>query len=147
MKQKPITRFDSDNLKLLRVAIQTALDEVAKNFGLESIRMGNVKYEAGAFRCPIEGRVDMATSPERQEQGLTLSRYLGYDQNIIGKEFATNGRKYVVQNININRPKYVLEVKCLTDGLPYKMAHRNGLNFDDKTIKYDKEKNIVAHAF
>jgi len=146
--RQPITNIDIPTTKVLRVAIQEALDKIAEEYGLESIELGNVGVDRHGtyFQGPIVAKVKAELSPAAQAANLNSSKMLGYDRNIVGEEFVQHGIRYKVRGFNFKRPKYPIEAVRLHDDAGMKFGAKHPLPFENKSIGYTKDKNMYANA-
>lgn len=140
---KPITSFTKQNLPEVHEAITAELAKIAAKFGLQSIKLGNVSYDAVSFRAQIVAKVDPAISPEAQLKNKSFSETLGYSDNIVGLKFNHLGKEFEILGIDLNRPKFPISAKNTTDGKLVKFSAIRPLRFTTE-ISYDATKNIFA---
>lgn len=136
------TEFNPTNLQqIFRVKIQSALDAIAKEYGLQSLQIGNINYDPSKFSCQITGKIEPETdSVAIRERNKLHSEMLGYSDNIIGEWFRSKGKRYKVTEIALNRPKFPL-IGVDESGVSLKFSHENGRAFENPNIKFDQEKN------
>lgn len=140
---KKITSFNKQNLPDIHADITAELAKVAAKYGLQSIELGSVTFEAVSFRAQIVANVDPASSPEAQSKNKSYSEMLGYGDNIVGLKFTNAGKEFEIVGINLSRPKYPISAKSTADGKLVKFAAIRPLKFATE-IPYDATKNMFA---
>lgn len=133
-----ITEFNKETCRALREEIQEALDAIAARHGLESIQLGNIGLESAMFKAPVVAKVKAELNPVKQRTNAINSEYLGYSDNIVGLEFAHQGKTFRVLDIDLKKPKY--PIICQIVGTKDKVGFTNAgrLPFADKTIRWEK---------
>lgn len=114
----------------IATATQKALEEVAKEFGL-NVEMKGGKYDpaAGTFAPKIEF---LASDTAEREFKRFISSVAAYGADGFGNfvfteddwnaEFKSGGKTFVLTAVNLRSPKYALSAKCLNDGKTYKFT-------------------------
>jgi hypothetical protein len=133
-----IKSFDKANLADVRKAIDEALEKVAQQFGLESVKMLNIKFSGGEFRSTIEAKVKAENNPAVQERQVMISRIIGYNKNIIGQTFNRDGKTFKVVDIETNRPKFPIVCADVKTGEQFKFTNHSRLPIADESIKWEK---------
>lgn len=111
-----IKMFTKDNLDLIINDINAALAPVAKRYGLRDLKLGRVSYSNAEFRTSINAKIADEDSEVAKNRMLTLSKSIGYLENIMGREmFAQNGDKYRVIDINTKKRKYPIVAENVSD--------------------------------
>lgn len=140
-----IKSFDKNSFATLRPAINQALAKVAAEFGLTSLEMGNVTFSGGEFKSSLIGKIEGVSDPRMDAYNLDYSKSLGYDVNIVGMRFSSNGKTFIVSKIEVNRPKYPVIATCEQDKRSYKFTHNAALTFiGENKPTYTHEKNLFA---
>lgn len=141
---KQIKEINHDSAKELRVAIQTAFDQIKKDFGLQALELATITMsrEGDGFKSQVVCKVDASENPKIKAKNAEYSTLLGYDQNIVGENFTLQGRRLKVIEIKIERPKYPIVCQEIGDEKLLKVSAGSPLKFDNHLIKYDAQKNV-----
>lgn len=74
-----IKSFDKQNLKALRIAIDSKLADVAKDFGLEDIKLGNIRFSDKNASAKIEmntkGAKEKIEADDKEMSNFYLKRF------------------------------------------------------------------------
>lgn len=148
MNTQQITKFDKTNLPLVRKAMEEALSKVTEQFGLGSIKLGNVSYDpdGGTFRTPLTATVKPEFNQTAKRLNEEGSRMLGYDRNIVGEQFTNAGNTFEITGIDMKRPKYPVNAKNTATDQSFKFSAAKKFNFKNAEIKYDEACNIFARV-
>jgi hypothetical protein len=138
-----ITSFNKQNLPTIAADINAELAKIATKYGLQSLQIGSVTFDATSCKIQISGMVDPVSSPEAQQKNKSFSEMLGYSDNIVGLKFTSKGRTFEVTSIDLKRPKFPINAKDLADGKPYKFAADRALKFTTE-VEYDETKNAFS---
>lgn len=112
-----ITTFDRASVKFIREQIDAALDKIAAENGLSSIRTTTGSFESNEFSFKIEGVLDTNVKNEKSEQWAEM---LGLPSDIIGKEVNLQGRLFTIINIDPSKPKNSVSIQRIPDGKRFK---------------------------
>ena len=108
-------------LKQLRPAIESALADVEKNFGIK-LKLANCKYTSVDFTFQLKGEVldtgDGESVAERDWK--TYSAEFGLDTVKFGSVFESSGRRFRITGIKITRPKYPVSAVDVSTGKGFK---------------------------
>jgi len=118
-----INNFDKDNLKVLRIQIQNALNQVAQANGLESIQLKNISFTGTEFSSKI-----VAKTKGAKAKVIADFPYYGLPADFIGRTFVngrslftitdfTPGVKYSVHATNQNGKSYRFPLTFVKDSL------------------------------
>lgn len=110
-----LTGFNKDNISLLRIKFQKALDEVASEYGL-SAKMGTIRFGGVEFGCKLSVKID---TPEAQTQLIE-----GYPAGIkekIGKKIIFNGKVFIVNEYKPRRYKFPISATEVSTGNKFKL--------------------------
>ena len=108
---KTINQFDRTNLQFIREDIQTALNEVAKKYGMTSLQLKAISFSASSFTSKIEAKLmnsqnALQVDPifrANQERAL---RILGLPIDSIGRQFVgAGGMRFQVERIDLKKRK------------------------------------------
>ena len=112
-----IETMDRASVKVLAIAVEQAMKQVAEDFGVTYAYKGGtfdpgtgVFYPKGEFSLPDSGR--RAFERDAHQFGLTSEHF--------GATFVSNGQEFRVTGINTRAPKYPIKATCLLSGKPYK---------------------------
>ena len=140
-----IEKFTPENLRTMRKAIDDALAKVAADYGLQSLRIGNISYSPDGYNFSTKLTADLqpsANDPVVIKAQTDASNMLGYQENIVGLTF-TNGQKtYKVTNINLRKRSFPIEAICLEDQKAVAFSGKRNINFKEKAVAYDISSNI-----
>ena len=116
--------FNRTTLGLLRQQIETALNKIAQDNGLNSLSIGNMSYSPdGKATCKLTATIGNNLVGKNAVNKDTMAMYLqmyGLPEDTIGKEFTSNGRTFKITDVNPNRPKFPISATCIQDGRGYK---------------------------
>ena len=77
-----IKTFDRANLKAIAADIDAALAEVAKKYGLETLKGGAVTFGAGSFTMKVEGKSSVGSEQEKA-MFVSMAKSYGLDPEIL----------------------------------------------------------------
>lgn len=118
-----IEKFDKETLKLMREEINAALAPLAQKFGLESIALGSISYEATRFSGKVEVVLpSRADDPAVKERTAMEANILGLPEDIIGTPFVVGRDMYEVVRLDLKKRKFPVIAKNLTNGNNYKFS-------------------------
>lgn len=146
-QRHPIISIDANSAKMLRVAIDEALNAVAQEYGLKSISIGNINMDPHGtyFRTQLTATVKEENNPRAAAKHKSDSAMLGYSDSIMGRIITANGKKFKIIELMLNRPKYPVVAENLTDGKPYKFSAKHPFKFDGEAVPYDAAKNLFQY--
>jgi hypothetical protein len=120
---KQITKFDPKNCEQVRVAVNEALADIGKKFGIK-IGTGRGKYRDMHFTLTVEasvvgeGGIDLSDKVDFVQYAVAF----GLRPDMFGKTFKANGEEYRIVGLNLKANK--MPVKCVrvSDGRDFKFA-------------------------
>lgn len=120
-----IQNFGRPEITALSSEIQSALDKIKVKYGLAELSIGSISFSLFSFSGKITGAV-----PERQRftetYALEEAKYFalqnGLPEDILEKQFVSNGKKHTVIRIETRNPKYPIITHCAEDRKNYKFT-------------------------
>ena len=86
-------KFDANNVKVMRKAIEAALEPLGKKFGMSFKLEGNLKYTSNAFEVMLACAIGDISVKEREDFTRNCRKH-GFTPDDYGKEFVdTDGFK------------------------------------------------------
>jgi hypothetical protein len=111
---------DKEFLRLMRQKVNEALVSVAKDLGLESMKLEGITYSdleaTGKLRIVLSTSED---NPLVKEKNAMHAKLLGLPEDIVGSTTTINGKVYEVIGFNINKPKYAVKIKDIQTDKEY----------------------------
>jgi len=111
---------DKEFLRLMREKVNEALMPVAKELGLESIRLEGISYTdleaSGKLKIVLSTSED---NPAVKAKNEMMAKLLGLPLDIVGSTFTMNGKVYEVVGLNPSKPKYAVSIKDIQTGKEY----------------------------
>lgn len=130
-----IAAFDPKNLAQLREAITAALKPIAEQYGLKSIGIGNITWDATKFSTSITALTEVdVNNPAVLAKVKMHSAVIGFNMNIVDEVFVNGGRKFKVTSIDLKKPKFPIIAENLEDGKSYKFKPSLGMKFVNTEI-------------
>ncbi len=118
-----IKEFNNITLAASRKAIQSKLDELKEEFGLE-IKMGNISYGSDHFNSKIS--VSIVGSVDEYEREYDSYVQIGYTKpNLIGLEFTQGSNVFKFRGIQPRARKNKFLAEKLSDGKLYKFSQED----------------------
>lgn len=118
-----IIQFGRQEVGLLRMEIQTALDNIKSKYELSELTLESITYSDNSFtskiRCKINDFEEIRTDID--ENMLFALRY-GLPENFINREFKTNGLNYKITRIETRNIKYPIIAICKENERTYKFS-------------------------
>lgn len=111
--------MNRDKVKLVHDKIRRALRQIEAEEGVK-ISFSTCRFDNTHYTSRMEVlSTDVKVSADRF---LTLSKGLGFSENVIGKTFNDNkGNRYTITDIKTRSPKYPVVASC-SDGKSYKFS-------------------------
>jgi hypothetical protein len=134
----PVKKITKPVLQELRKRINDALAEIATEYGLDHLRVGNSSYNDLDFSFKLTGAVKSEGNELATANNETTSRMLGYNKNVVGIEFDYNGYKWVITGFNLRKAKHPFKVKRVTDNKMFEFPNMMRLPFVDQSITWTK---------
>lgn len=111
---------DKEFLRLLREKVNEALMPVAKELGIESIRLEGITYS----ELEASGKLKIVSTtsednPAVKAKNEMMAKVLGLPSDIVGSTFTMNGKVYEVIGLNPSKPKYAVVIKDINTGKEY----------------------------
>jgi hypothetical protein len=111
---------DREFLRLMREKVNEALVSVAKELGLESMKLEGITYTdleaTGKLKIVLTSSED---NPAVKAKNEMMAKLLGLPLDIVGSTFTMNGKVYEVIGLNPNKPKYAVLIKDIQTGKDY----------------------------
>lgn len=111
-----ITSFDKTNLKQLRESIQKSLDAVAEQYGLQSIRLGNIRFDSNSFSSKID-----AHTKNSKPALVKVDMPIGSGKVELGAKKQIKNHMFTIVDLKLNRPKYQI-IAQNQNGTRYKLT-------------------------
>lgn len=122
-----ITQFDKQSCRTLAIAVEEALQKVAKEFGVSIKRKGG-SYSPTNYTVKIEasiiGKGGIVISREAEDFKSYCQMY-NLKPTDLGKTFTSDdGVKYKIKGLSTRSRKYPIIVKNLNNGKTFKFPER-----------------------
>jgi hypothetical protein len=118
-----ITEMNNDSLRLIRTAMQSALDKAAKEYGI-SIRVGSCSYSDSSARFKVEvatvGSRGVVQSKTRSDFALYATRF-GLKKSDLGRTITSRGERFEIVGLKVKSSRYPVLGKRLSDGKLFKL--------------------------
>lgn len=119
-------KITSDELKLIRVSIQEALDLVAAKHNLDSLRLGNISYTETSFTSRVEAKrivqgVNDQESLKTSSRTSILCGIIGLPLEAMDKTYIVNGKVGKIVEIKTANRSYPIIVETF-DKKRYKLS-------------------------
>lgn len=103
-------QFNKDNLRILRDAMQAALDQVSELCEV-SFEVGSCQYSPQncTFRVKIANVVDGEVKKQEVEDWNSYAKSYGFKKEDLGREFTSRGHKCRITGLLPNRRKYPVQ--------------------------------------
>lgn len=95
-----------EKLAKIRIEIDKALAEVAKNNGIDSVKIGTIRFDENGFRTTLEAKFEGGESIELRTLRSNASLW-GFKPEIAGAKISYGNKEYTVTGIK--RTKMTLE--------------------------------------
>mgnify|MGYP003125848632 CR=1 FL=1 len=129
-------RFTNGNLKVLRVAINTALREVEEAHGIK-LELGNISFDATMFRTKLEASIvnEKGIVEDRQRRDFTQYATM-YDLNPewLDKEIVLGDDTFTVTGLNTKASKNVVRIEK-ANGKIYGCPPKNLIHYFNNNIR------------
>lgn len=116
-----ITAFNKANLAQLRAEFFAKVSRDAKELGID-MRFGNIRFDAGSFRCQVEAKVanpnPLVAAVTNERANLEL-QMLGVEKKV-GDTFIHLGKQYEITDVNTRRSKYPVSAVETRSGKSFK---------------------------
>lgn len=93
-------------LQEIRQAMQQALDKVAKEHGIDNIKLGNIRYDESGFRVPLEAVFEGGESQELKSLRLNAP-LMGFAPEIAGATITYANKQYEV--VGLKRTNFLIK--------------------------------------
>lgn len=104
-----ITTFNKGVLRQLRTDLDTALEAVAKEYGIQ-LNLGNIRFDIQSFRVTLSAAIVSTAPAPTNEDGevdlLTVSFGDTLPANLQGRKFVAGGTTYTLIGVSSRRRKY-----------------------------------------
>ena len=95
-----------EKLTKIRLEMDQALDQVAKNNNIESIKIGTIRFDENGFKTSIEANFEGGESVELRTLKMSAAIY-GFKPEIAGAKINFGNKEYTVTGVK--RTKMTLE--------------------------------------
>lgn len=111
---------DKEFLRLMREKVNQALISVAKELGLESMKLEGISYSdleaTGKLRIVLSSSED---NPLVKQKNAMHAKMFGLPEDIVGSTATINGKVYEIIGFNLNEPKYAVKIKDIQTDKKY----------------------------
>jgi hypothetical protein len=111
---------DKEFLRLMREKVNQALIPVAKELGLESMKLEGISYTdleaTGKLKIVLSTSED---NPLVKQKNAMNAKLLGLPEDIVGSTITINGKVYEVIGFNLGKPKYAVKIKDIQSDKEY----------------------------
>lgn len=117
-----ITAFDKPSCRVLRIAVEAKLQEVAKEFGI-AIKTGHGTFMASNFNFKVEACVVANDGTVLSKEAEDFKRYAtsyGLEASDLGKEFELRLETYKIKGLSSRSTKFPIFATKLSDAKTYK---------------------------
>ena len=129
-------RFTKGNLKVIRVAIDTALREVEEAHGIK-LNMGNISFDETTFRTKLEASIVNEKGIVEDRQRTDFTKYATmYDLNPewLDKEIVLGDDTFTVTGLNTKASKNVVRIEK-DNGQIYGCPSKNLITYFSNNIR------------
>jgi hypothetical protein len=91
------------SLQFIRKDIDAAFAEISKKYGINSMRVGNIKYNDSMFKFSCEAKLN---APENDKNLASELLLLGLPKDSYGRTFIHNGHKFKIVGCKLSKRKY-----------------------------------------
>ena len=129
-------RFTKGNLKVIRVAIDTALREVEEAHGIK-LNMGNISFDETTFRTKLEASIVNEKGIVEDRQRTDFTQYATmYDLNPewLDKEIVLGDDTFTVTGLNTKASKNVVRIEK-ANGKTYGCPPKNLITYFNNNIR------------
>ena len=129
-------RFTKGNLKVIRVAIDTALREVEEAHGIK-LNMGNISFDETTFRTKLEASVINERGIVQDRERTDFTQYATmYDLNPewLDKEIVLGDDTFTVTGLNTKASKNVVRIEK-ANGKIYGCTAKNLITYFNNNIR------------
>lgn len=140
---KKITAFTTKNIPDILTKIQEILGKVANEYGLESIHVSrSPSWDETQFNTKITVKVKSENNPAVDKKNESMSKLLGFNQNIVGKTVlvkrtaSAKEEKFIITDINLKKPKFPIIAKNVSDNSGVGIQADKRLVFEDKSVTF-----------
>jgi hypothetical protein len=123
MDKIEIKKFGREELGLLRVEIQSALDSIKDKYQLSELTITDFSFTPANFKAKITGNIN---TPEVKDyldtKVLFFTLQYGLPENLIGTSFDLNDETFIIEKIEPKNTKYPIIATNLIEGKGYKFS-------------------------
>ena len=114
-----ITSFDNSNLHDIRVAIDSAFEDIKSEFGI-NLEIGRIKYDrdGSQFTTKLTGNIGVSQTRERKDFTRYAQNLCGLDPAWLDKSYTDNGKSYTITGLKTKATKNKIMLEC-SDGHEY----------------------------
>jgi len=108
------TTFTKSGLKVIRVAINTALREVEEAHGIK-LNIGNISYEDTTFRTTLKASIvneDGTVEDEQRKDFKKFATMFDINPEWLDKEIVLNGRTFTITGLNRKASKNNIRIQA-----------------------------------
>lgn len=116
-----VTRFDRPQLRAFTDDLKAALEEFCKEKGVRIEKTRGTYSNGDTGTLKLEFLVEGGQTREERDFADMAPLY-DVDPDALGKDFESNGKRYILKGVNTRAPKYPFIAECLDDGKSYKFG-------------------------
>lgn len=107
-------QFDGNNVNTMRKAMELALEQIGKQFGME-FKVGRIKYNSTSFEANVTCAIGGLQEKEKADFER-LCGYYGVPKEMYNVPFICNGSEYAIIGFNRKAPKYSFLLREVATG-------------------------------
>ena len=114
-----ITSFNNSNLHDIRLAIDTAFEDIKSEFGI-NLEIGRIRYDrdGSQFTTKLTGNIGVSQTRERKDFTRYAKTLCDLDPDWLGKSYTSQGLVYKITGLKTKARKNKIMLEC-SDGHEY----------------------------
>ena len=123
MDSKIVRQFGRQELGVLRLDIQAALDNIKEKYSLSELTLEGVYFTSTSFNAKISGKTQTfeADLYEKSEALFFALRH-GLPENLLESKFTLDGQSFEVSCLEVRNTKYPIIALCKDTGKTFKFS-------------------------
>ena len=111
-----ITSFNNSNLHDIRLAIDTAFEDIKSEFGI-NLEIGRIRYDrdGSQFTTKLTGNIGVSQTRERKDFTRYAQTLCGLDPDWLDKSYTDGGNTYKITGLKTKARKNKIMLEC-SDG-------------------------------
>ena len=111
-----ITSFNNSNLHDIRLAIDTAFEDIKSEFGI-NLEIGRIRYDrdGSQFTTKLTGNIGVSQTRERKDFTRYAKTLCGLDPAWLDKSYTDGGNTYKITGLKTKARKNKIMLEC-SDG-------------------------------